>query len=462
MGTLRTILAERDAALAQARLIAEQELETVRRGQEAALSSAMSAWKDAEAARLAAAETSWRKRSDASLAEAAGRRDRAEAALAEMRAQFEAAVKSVGDDVEHHLRGELATLRANLCERDVAIAQARTCAEQSAVSVAEMSARCERAEAEASRAQAEAAESSTRQECETRRLHAELSSALAVLADRDASLEQTRLTAERALQRAQRESDAALAKAQSRWKADENARFAATEAQWRKQSASALAEATARYKEAETALAQIRVKSADQGESETVARMRHEIEMLRSALANHDDQLLRAAPAHERRDTPPSRIAIRETHDWESAEPREQKSPTSRRLIRDVIVVAVLAASAIIFWPRLESYIPAGWFPGAAESEPVPNSQATATTATLSPPQPMAMVIRSANVHADPAKTAAVITTLQHGMQIEVIGGRNNWTLVRINGKGGKPQQGWVYSSFLKVLGDKSLPAAKQ
>jgi uncharacterized protein YgiM (DUF1202 family) len=74
----------------------------------------------------------------------------------------------------------------------------------------------------------------------------------------------------------------------------------------------------------------------------------------------------------------------------------------------------------------------------------------------------MAMVIRSANVHADPAKTAAVITTLQHGMQIEVIGGRNNWTLVRINGKGGKPQQGWVYSSFLKVLGDKSLPAAKQ
>jgi hypothetical protein len=272
------------------------------------------------------------------------------------------------------------------------------------------------------------------------------------------------LTAERALQRAQRDSDTALSKAQASWKADENARLAAAEAQWRKQSASALAEATARYKEAETVLAQIRVRGTggERGEGETVARLRNEIEMLQSALANHDDQLLRATPAHERRETSSSRIAIRENHDWESAEPHAEKSQAPRRLIRDVVLVAVLAASAIIFWPRLESYIPPGWLPGTADSEPAGSGPAgaAAPTATPSPPQHMATVIRSANVRANPAKTAAVISTLQRGAQVATIDERNNWTLVRIDGS--KSQQGWVYNSFLKAATGNTLPVTKK
>jgi hypothetical protein len=185
--------------------------------------------------------------------------------------------------------------------------------------------------------------------------------------------------------------------------------------------------------------------------------------MLQAALAERDNDLLRARPMPELREESSSRIAIRENHDWENAEPREEPSKVPLRLIRDIVLVAALAASAIIFWPRLESYIPAGWLPNSAESEPVADSQAQAPApaATPAPEQQMATVLRSANVRANPAKTAAVISTLQHGVQVAVIDTRNNWTLVRIDAKNSnaKPQQGWVYSSFLKSATDSEKPS---
>ena len=499
LATLRVALAERDTALAQTRSPTGQEQETQQRGQEAALSNAMAAWKEAEAARMSAAEEQWRKQSAASLAAMTARCDRAEATLVETRAQLESVAKSAGDEVEHRLRGELASLRTSVAERDVALAQARLSTEQSLQHVrqeseaalehaqtrwkddeaarfavaeaqwraqstgklAEISARCERAEA----ALSEAAAESARDDSEERRLRDELASFHAVLADRDMALAQTRMTAERALHRAQQESETALASARANWKTEEAARLAAAEAEWRKQSASALAEATARFKEAETVLAQIRVRGSglDKGEGETVSRMRNEIGMLQAALAERDNDLLRARPMPELREESSSRIAIRENHDWENAEPREEPSKVPLRLIRDIVLVAALAASAIIFWPRLESYIPAGWLPNSAESEPVADSQAQAPApaATPAPEQQMATVLRSANVRANPAKTAAVISTLQHGVQVAVIDTRNNWTLVRIDAKNSnaKPQQGWVYSSFLKSATDSEKPS---
>jgi hypothetical protein len=499
--TLRAALVERDSSLVLVRSEAERERESLRREQETALSNARTAWKDAEAARIAAAEALWRKQSTSALAAMTARCERAEAALAETRAQAEAAARSAGDEAEHRLRGELATLRTTLAERDVTLAQARLSAEQSSQRMrqesettlakalahwkdeeathlsatealwraqsertqAEMSAECERAEAALSEMQTQAAAKFVQDESDARRLREELASAHAVLGDRDMALAQTRLTAERALHRVQQGADTALAKAQASWKADEAARFAAAEAQWRKQSASALADATARYKEAETALAQIRVRGGglDKGESETVARLRGEIEVLQSALADRDNDLLHTRPMPEVREAHSPRIAIRENHDWENAEPREEKSKTPRRLIRDVVVVAALAASAIIFWPRLESYIPPGWLPGTAESSSTTDAHVSPPAPTVAPvpQQHMAIVIRAANVRTDPAKTATVMLTLQHGIQVATIGERNNWTLVRIDTKGSKSQQGWVYSLFLKSEPDGEKPS---
>jgi hypothetical protein len=468
MGTLRAALAERETSLAQMRAAAERDRETQRREHEAAQSNAMAAWKDAEAARMSAAETQWREQSNASLNAAIARGDRAEAALAVARAQLETVAKSAGDDVESRLRGEVAALRATLTERDAAVAQARSSADQSTDMLAEISGRCERAESALTGAQTEAAAKSDLAESETNRLRAELASVHAVLADRDAAMAQTRLTAERALQRAQVESDTALSQAQASWRADEGARFAAAEAQWRKQSVTALAEATARYNEAEAALAQVRVRggATDKRESETVAHLRNEIQVLQSALAGRDDKLPHTSPVYERRDTSASRVAIRQNQDWDSANPLAEKATTPSRLIRDVVVVAALAAAGILFWPRLQSCIPPGWLPGFAESEPATNVQAPQLAAAPAPRQHMAIVVRPANVHADPTKTAAVISTLQHGREVTIVAVRNSWTLVQVDAKdnSAKPQQGWVYSSFLKsaVNGEKTSASAKR
>jgi uncharacterized protein YgiM (DUF1202 family) len=63
----------------------------------------------------------------------------------------------------------------------------------------------------------------------------------------------------------------------------------------------------------------------------------------------------------------------------------------------------------------------------------------------------MAIVVHGANVRADPEKAAAIVSTLQHGAEVAVLEQRNNWTLVRLATKDAKAQQGWVYSSFLKI-----------
>jgi hypothetical protein len=496
MTSLRAAMAERDASLVQARGAIEQERERLRREAEAALSKAIAGRKAAEAARFDAAEAQWRKKSAAELSVMTARCDRAEAALSETRAQAVAVAKSDHDDSEHRLSGELSALQSAIAERDRALAQARVDAEQSlqrmrqasdttfakaqaqwndekvarlsAVeaqsrlerALAEMSARCTRAETALAEAQDAAAAKSSLEESAESRLREELTTARAVLSDRDAALAQTRLTAERALQRVQQESDAALAKAQAGWKAEEAARFAAGEAQWRKQSANALAEATARYKEAETALAQIRVRGGglEKGDNETDRRLRGEIAILQSALAERDGALLHTRPSPEPREMSPSRIAIRENHDWESGGSQEKPTQSPRRLIRDIVIVAALAASAIVFWPRIESYIPPGWLPNSDNGSSTADTHvnAPAPVAAPVPPQKMATLIRSANIHSDPTKTAAVVSTLQHGALVAVIDTHNNWTLVRIDAKDGKQQQGWVYNSFLKDVADGS------
>jgi Bacterial SH3 domain len=494
MASFRATLAERDALLIQARAAAEQAQTRLRHEAEAAVSKAITERKAAETARFDAAEAQWHKKSAAELSAMTARCDRAEAALSEARAQAVAAAKSAHDDSEHRLSGELAVLRSAIADRDRALAQARLDAEQSlqrmrqesdttfakaqaqwndeevarlsAVeaqsrlerALAEMSARCTRAETALAEAQDAAVAKSTLEKSAESRLREELTTARAVLSDRDAALAQTRLTAERALQRVQQESDTALAKAQAGWKAEEAARAAAAEAQWRKQSANALAEATARYKEAETALAQIRVRNGGlgKGDNESVGQLQREIAILQSALAERDGAVLHNRPSPELRETSPSRIAIRENHDWESGEPQEKSTPSPRRLIRDIVIVAALAASAIVLWPRIESYIPPGWLPNSDDGSSTvdTHARAPAPVATPVPPQKTATLIRSANIHSDPTKTAAVVSTLQRGAQVAVIDTRNNWTLVRIDAKGGKQQQGWVYNSFLKDVTD--------
>jgi uncharacterized protein YgiM (DUF1202 family)/predicted pyridoxine 5'-phosphate oxidase superfamily flavin-nucleotide-binding protein len=508
MEALRASLADRNALLAQSRAAAEQIRASSRQESEAALSAAKADWKKEETARFAAADAQWRQQLESTQAELTSRCERAEAALSD--AEARAAAKPVRDDGEvRRLRDEMEALRASLADRSTLLAKSRAAAEQIRASArqesestlsaakadwkkeetaritaadaqwrqqlesmqAELTARCERAEAALSDTGADAAAKTARGEAELRSVREELATLRTALSDRDTVLVQVRKAAEQMQERSRQESQAALSNAMAGWKSEEAARLAAAEAQWRKQSAAALAEATARYKEAETALAQIRVRARDHSDSDVIGRLRAEVASLQSSLADRESERLPSAMAPREMPSLQPRISLRENHDWNGDDPSASRlqSKSPRRLIRDIVVVALLAASAIVFWPRIESFMPESWQRSIAAfttssgstvaAPPVQTASQTPATATSAPQT--AMVVHAANMRADPAKTAAIVLTLQHGADVAVVDRRNNWTLVRTDGKNGKAQQGWVYSTNLKADADKTSSPAK-
>src|SRR5262245_51465926 len=94
-------------------------------------------------------------------------------------------------------------------------------------------------------------------EGELYRLRRELAALKETLADRETALANAALDAQQSRERWQQEIQHALSDAEQAWKAEEAARFAAAEAQWRQQSADAVAEATARDEAAELKVEQL-------------------------------------------------------------------------------------------------------------------------------------------------------------------------------------------------------------
>ena len=66
--------------------------------------------------------------------------------------------------------------------------------------------------------------------------------------------------------------------------------------------------------------------------------------------------------------------------------------------------------------------------------------------------QHRAVVVHEANVRAGPSIAAAIVSTLQRGLEVAMIEQRGKWMFVQVAGADGKtpPRQGWVYSSLLK------------
>jgi len=532
----QSALAEREAALEQARLSAEQTQQRLRQEFKTALSRAHSDWKAGEAARLAAAEAlthadskageaarlataeaNWRRQSESALAELTARCERAEAALANARAL--SAAPDPRDGELQNLRAELAVAQAALAERKTALAQTRVAAEQTQErlrqehesALAEITARCERAEAALANARAQAAAPDPR-DGELQNLRAELAIAQAALAERKTMLAQTRVAADETQDRLRREHETALAKAKADWAGAEAARFSAAEENWRNQSARALADATARFEKAEAALAPLRqayeeLRERGQRELETalsqakanwkaseaprlsaaemnwrqqladateryetaeaalaqlrvkmdaarvrsdetrIGRLQEEIAALQTTLAGRDAELAEARSVVVARAYPESRIVIQQDRAQLVDEPDEP--PKRGHLMRDAVIAAALAAMAIVFYPTLEGYIPDDW-QSAIFGQPA--------AAPLPPPAPaphvaeqhMALIVHNGNLRAGPSTGAAIVSTLQRGLKIAIVEQRGNWTRVQMDGKDGKPQQGWLYSSFLK------------
>ena len=266
---------------------------------EEALSQAETAWKAAEAARLAAADAQWQEKFTKALAEA--------------RAEAGAALDQDTEVELNRLRRELAAIQAALADREnelarecVAIEGARESWQregQEALSKAETAWRAEeaarRAAADAqwqekfTRALAEArneAMSARDQdtELELNRLRRELAAMQAALADRENELARECVAIEGARESWQREAQEALSKAETAWKAEEAARLAAADAQWQQKFTKALAEARA---EAET--------TRDQGMELELNRLREELTAMQAALADRENELARECVAIE-------------------------------------------------------------------------------------------------------------------------------------------------------------------
>jgi hypothetical protein len=92
--------------------------------------------------------------------------------------------------------------------------------------------------------------------------------------------------------------------------------------------------------------------------------------------------------------------------------------------------------------------------PSAALSSAAASVESASQTPAQSARQPMLAAIRAAKVHADPSVDGAEIGLLARDAQVTQLERRGNWVRIRIAGEhGAKPQEGWVYSSYLKDAG---------
>jgi hypothetical protein len=346
--------------------------------------------------------------------------------------------------------------------------------EKATKAVADLSARCERAEAALADARARPDAPAKTEDSGNQRLREDLASTRTALADRDRELAASHSNAEKALERQRQESEAAIARAKAEWKQSEVARLTAAEATWQKQSSDALAAATARFDEAERALAQMRGKSGSKripDDEGVVNRLRDEVASLQATLADRDRELNQSRPVRDRRETSAQpKITLRDDRNWRAEEaPPPNKLKKSAWVALDVIVVAGLAVLVVVFWPTIETFIPQSWWTSlgypartetVADRAPAP-AQAPTPAAPPVEVLPAATVVRIANVHSDPASTATILAKVERGTQVAVIGLHGNWTRVRIAGMT-KPVEGWIFNSYLVNPGadDKAAPAA--
>jgi uncharacterized protein YgiM (DUF1202 family) len=228
-----------------------------------------------------------------------------------------------------------------------------------------------------------------------------------------------------------------------------------------------LAEVTARCERAENSFAEASAQAdAVAARDWDFRRLREELAATQAALADRETALARAGSAieqaHELR-TPETEIVLKPDRigDATGALVQHRDMQARRHPIRNLVVAASLAASAIVFYPRITLFFPEiGTIFGDAHApvgSHVPVSPQIAE-------QSMAVVIHAVNARAEPSTSAAIISTLQRGLKVATVEQRGSWTLVRIDGESGKaePRQGWVYSSFLNDAGssDKRSPTA--
>ena len=456
---LASVQAERDSALAKANEAQEQ----------------VQALKVGETARLAAAETEWRARSEQALSAVRDDPTRAaelkelhskldalqgtlterERALAEARQALEQvralkegetgrlvaaeAAKDRGTAELREAQTKVTALQTTLGERDAALAEAQSALEraraQALRETQEALARAERAwkEAEARRFEAAEAEwralsekvagTETEQETTLRTLREQVTTLQGTLRQRERALAAADKTFEQAREQWQRDMHDALIKAEKDFKAKESSRRSTTEAQLRKETAGSLAHAVARYEAAEAALAQIRVKTPVNN-----GRIENELQAMRASLEARDNELADA------------RATIEQLR--EAATPA---ATDNRRYVRDAIVAACVGVVAVLLYVVVEPLM-------SGRTAAPPPAQATVAASVPMPAPtpafPLGSVTREAKLRTEPSTTAEIIATIAKGRDVFMLERRDKW--VRVQVEGGKPIEGWMRETSLQ------------
>ncbi len=429
-------LAEREAELERAVAAAS----AAKRDAEAALAKAEHAWRDGEASRLAAAEANWRETSAKALADAhAGAQ----------------ALHAKGTAGERDLLNQMAELKAAIAQRDEALTRAQAVSEQARAKAAEAAA-SEHATAEANWKAAEAvrlaaieaewrakledavktahvdvpvAAPEPADETELQDLRDKLSALQAKLALRDAAATRAAKLAEEEHRRWQKEAQDVVVKAARERRFDENARMAALQSEWTKQSVRELALASARAEAAEAALAQLRIRATEE------APMQREIASLRSALAIREAEL-----EHYRPKTTEDESVLPVDASAQTPVP----NPRGKRMLRDALIAACVGMIAVILWPMVSNLI-------ESQSPAAPPKPPVATVETPRPVLAVAIASKDSKLRATPSIYGNIVGKLPRDAQVERVETKGEWTRVRRTDTPakGEPIEGWAKSSVL-------------
>src|SRR5207244_3017097 len=106
-----------------------------------------------------------------------------------------------------------------------------------------------------------------------------------------------------------------------------------------------------------------------------------------------------------------------------------------------ILVVGALAAAAIVFYPRFQSYVPrlpdVGTILGNASAPP---ASVPARVAPRAAEQFTVVVNHSGNLRAGPSPTAEIVSGLQKGQKVATFEKRGSWTHIRMGAEPGKTE----------------------
>jgi len=304
------------------------------------------------------------------------------------------------------------------------------------------------------------------------RLRQELSALQTMLPERDREIARLRED----MNQLQARKDADAAQAAQAWKTEEAGRIEALTAKARADAQDAIAAATARAETAERALAALQNAPAaevSRWDDAQVDGLRRDISTLRAALVNREVELghARAALDQARVHQVVQRPGNAPIRRFAGPNDDQEEAPSGAKptFLRDFAIMVCVLVPAIMAYPYIAGYLPDGVRSGistvtggllSVRMEPAPVAPPAVAPAPVAP-RATATVARSANVRSTPAAKGAVLVTLPRDAVVIVLQTSGSWTQVEVPAKDGKPQQGWIFSTYLKSAADKPATAGK-